>query len=183
MQYMVIGSDGKEYGPATVDTLKQWVTEGRLTPESPLKDFGSGESLSAGQVPDLFGPAPAMAAPPMVPNGTPTSYEQQYRGGSQDWSQAPSPYYRPNAVQSGRHPGTGMLWNSIIRSILALVFFFVLGGIGLIIGAYAVYYGYRAMASDHKLGKFAFGFSILCFLAIVVGWVLRLQSGHSPFSP
>jgi len=66
MQYFVIASDGKEYGPATVDVLRQWVSENRLTPQHMLKDAATGETLPASQVPGLF-PEPVAASPAMQP--------------------------------------------------------------------------------------------------------------------
>jgi hypothetical protein len=62
MQYLVVGPDGKEYGPATVELLKQWVVEGRLAPSSTLKDFASGQTVLASQVAELFPSGSAAAS-------------------------------------------------------------------------------------------------------------------------
>jgi len=70
------------------------------------------------------------------------------------------------------------MWNSIIRSIGAVCIFFFVGGFGLIFGAYAVYYGYRAMESDHKYGKLAFGISILALAAVLAGWAFRINGSR-----
>jgi hypothetical protein len=65
----------------------------------------------------------------------------------------------------------------LIWSGLAIVFFFALRGIGLIVGASAIFYGYRAMTSGHKLGMLAFVISIVAVAIIAVGWFIRLKGG------
>jgi hypothetical protein len=86
MQYYVIGPDGNKYGPADVPTLKQWVAENRLSPDSMLEDFGTGQRVTAGSVPDLFGDpqiaaAPtAQAGPTMSAPVTGTVYQQAPSG-------------------------------------------------------------------------------------------------------
>src|SRR5690242_14212687 len=123
MQYMVIGSDGKEYGPAGVDVLKQWAADKRLLPTSQLRDFQTGQLLYASALTEVFPPAiPAPSVPPA--------------GGA--WSQPPAPsnYVRPMVAGSaygGRDDGgSADFWWAIVRSGLALLFFFVFNGIGVI---------------------------------------------------
>src|SRR4051812_20967043 len=101
MQYFVIGPDGKEYGPATVDTLKEWVAQNRLGPQSMLKDFSSGVQLPASEVADLFpkavatavdpGYAPAYAAPAPSPMPAPAQPQQ-------NWSSAPAPHLQTRST-------------------------------------------------------------------------------------
>ena len=54
MQYYVIGPDGNRYGPGDVSTLKQWVAEHRLTPQTMLEDFDTGHRMPAASVAGLF---------------------------------------------------------------------------------------------------------------------------------
>ena len=66
-QYFVVAADGKEYGPANLETLRQWVREGRVVKATHIKK-GAGPTTFAGKLPelaDLF-PArdPAAAAAP-----------------------------------------------------------------------------------------------------------------------
>ncbi len=76
-QYWVIAADGKEYGPADVETLRQWVREGRIVQATHIRG-SSGPVQYAGKMPelaDLFpphgaaaaGPPPHAPAPPAVP--------------------------------------------------------------------------------------------------------------------
>ena len=53
MRYFVIGDDGQKYGPADLDLLTSWITEGRLLPTQQLEDESSGLRLAAGAVQGL----------------------------------------------------------------------------------------------------------------------------------
>ena len=53
MRYFVIGDDGQKYGPADLDLLNSWITEGRLLPTQQLEDESSGLRLAAGAVQGL----------------------------------------------------------------------------------------------------------------------------------
>jgi hypothetical protein len=56
---MVIGPDGREYGPAGLDTLRQWQAEGRIHGSTPVRT-SQGITLSIGQL------MPVTALPPVV---------------------------------------------------------------------------------------------------------------------
>ncbi len=47
MYYFVIGTDGARYGPADIDTLTQWVHEGRLIGSTVLLEYGTDRELRA----------------------------------------------------------------------------------------------------------------------------------------
>jgi hypothetical protein len=163
MEYFVLASDGTEYGPANLDTLKQWVREDRLRPESMLRDFHTGQRLQASQVPGLF----AATAPP--PAGQPSLG---------NWSQAPSasPYPRPGYTPTGNE-GSGALWGSILRSAAAVALFFVFHGIGLFFATYAVIYAFRAKSHGNQYANIAIAISLVAAAAVLIGWILRLSTG------
>ena len=70
--YKILGEDGKEYGPATVEQIRQWIRDGRLNAQTPAQREGTTEwqQLSAfAEFADLFPSAavpgaPATSAPP-----------------------------------------------------------------------------------------------------------------------
>lgn len=74
MQYYVIGPDGNRYGPGDIQMLRQWAAENRVTPETMLEDFSTGQRYPAAAVPGLFGapttyaPGPAESPYQMPPN-------------------------------------------------------------------------------------------------------------------
>ena len=67
MQYMVVWSDGKKYGPATIEVLNQWVLENRVTPDTMLETL-DGQPIPARDVPGIVfaGAAPAAAFVPSI---------------------------------------------------------------------------------------------------------------------
>ena len=65
-QYKIIGADGKEYGPVTATQLQQWVTEGRVNPQTRVQPDGSTDWKPLAEYPE-FQPAPATTAPPPLP--------------------------------------------------------------------------------------------------------------------
>ena len=73
--YKIIGSDGKEYGPVSLDQIKQWIQDGRAGAQTKVQPEGSTEWRLLGNIPELaqlleavatvnppraFSPSPAM---------------------------------------------------------------------------------------------------------------------------
>ena len=66
--YKIIGGDGKEYGPVTVDQLRQWVAEGRANSQSQVRPDGVADWQTLGSLPELaalFNAPPALISPPV----------------------------------------------------------------------------------------------------------------------
>jgi hypothetical protein len=67
--YKLIGTDGREYGPANADQVRQWIREHRLERQSPVFVPGSTDWTFVGLLPefaDAFpGSAPANPPPPL----------------------------------------------------------------------------------------------------------------------
>lgn len=53
MQYLVRGNDGNEYGPVDLQTLKKWVAEGRIMPDSQVTDNLSNRTMLASELQEL----------------------------------------------------------------------------------------------------------------------------------
>ena len=67
--YKIIGGDGREYGPATLEELHQWVTEGRVGPQTMVWD---GRAETWGPASQIFELAqafqqPGLKTPPATP--------------------------------------------------------------------------------------------------------------------
>ncbi|MCX7886492.1 MAG: CD225/dispanin family protein [Verrucomicrobiae bacterium] len=86
--YKVIGGDGKEYGPAGIEQLRQWLAEGRVTLQTPVRLDGTNVWQTLGSLPEFTTPgtAPPASVPPPVaaPALTPSS------------AQPTAPAYVPN---------------------------------------------------------------------------------------
>ncbi len=61
--HYMMGGDGRQYGPVSVDQIKQWVAEGRATAQTLLK-VESGEWKPLATFPEFAGVA--AGAPPVV---------------------------------------------------------------------------------------------------------------------
>jgi len=60
--YKVIGSDGKEYGPISLEQLRQWRTEGRINARTRVLGPGATEWKTASEFPEL-----GLTSPPGIP--------------------------------------------------------------------------------------------------------------------
>ena len=66
--YKIIGGDQKEYGPVSIEQMRQWITEGRVGAHTRVLPEGATEWKALGDLPEfaaaLPGPVPAMPAIP-----------------------------------------------------------------------------------------------------------------------
>lgn len=63
--YLIIGSDGKEYGPVTDTEVRQWIAEGRLNGQSMAKAESDSEFRPLSAFPEFAGAL--HSAPPTLP--------------------------------------------------------------------------------------------------------------------
>jgi Domain of unknown function (DUF4190)/GYF domain 2 len=71
--YKIIGEDGKEYGPATGEQLRQWIAEGRVESRTPVFVDGAKDWNFVGLLTEFAGCFAAPATPPAIappPRGT-----------------------------------------------------------------------------------------------------------------
>jgi hypothetical protein len=106
--YNIIGADGKQYGPISIEQMKQWIAEGRINAKSRVQETGAAEWKTAAEFPELgLGttggiPSSGSAVPPLP------------------------------AGQSAAQ-GSGLAIASLVLGILSLVCFGLLAGIPAII--------------------------------------------------
>lgn len=72
--YRIIGADGNEYGPVSVEVLRQWIAEGRANGQTKVLPEGATEWKRLEEVPELAQglpgrplPGPSPAAPATAP--------------------------------------------------------------------------------------------------------------------
>ena len=76
--YKIIGADGREYGPISLEILRQWISEGRANSETKVLPEGATEWKKLGELPEFAvgttqpssptaptAPAPVSPTPPM----------------------------------------------------------------------------------------------------------------------
>jgi uncharacterized RDD family membrane protein YckC len=66
--FIIIGGDGKEYGPVTADQVRVWINAGRANLDTKAKALGSEEWRRVGDFAEF---APPMGAPPMIAGEVP----------------------------------------------------------------------------------------------------------------
>ncbi|HEX4350066.1 MAG TPA: DUF4339 domain-containing protein, partial [Verrucomicrobiae bacterium] len=64
--YIIIGGDGKEYGPVTDADVRQWIAEGRLSAESRVKAESDAEFRALAQFPEFAEALKPAAAPGII---------------------------------------------------------------------------------------------------------------------
>ncbi len=68
--YKILGVDGREYGPATAEQLRQWIREGRANAQTKAQAEGTTEWKPIAAFPEFAdlagGPAPSSGTPPMA---------------------------------------------------------------------------------------------------------------------
>jgi hypothetical protein len=85
MAYYVVGPDGKETGPVSLDELVGWVRSGQLPRHAPVRDEGSQSPVQAGQMIELAGQFPpearrAASGNAVIPTGNPDALWAYYLG-------------------------------------------------------------------------------------------------------
>ncbi len=153
MEYMVIGADGKEYGPVDFAALVEWAKDDRVRPGSSVRELATGRVMSASEIPGLFIPA-AM-------NSQSSPY---YRPGSPG---AAPEYSRPVQINTG-----ALVW-SFVDSALAVIMGVAFGGFGVIWGAFGIVNGFRAKAEGHQLAPVAIGCACAGTIFAIVMWAIK----------
>lgn len=68
--FTIIGGDGREYGPATVEQIRSWLSSGRANLETQARRDGTGEWHRLGDFPEFGSPA---GEPPVIPDLPPVT--------------------------------------------------------------------------------------------------------------
>ena len=71
--YKIIGEDGKEYGPATAEQIRQWIAEGRVERRTPIFVDGAKDWNFAGLLPEFTNSFTVGGTPPIAPPKAGTS--------------------------------------------------------------------------------------------------------------
>ncbi len=155
MSYQIIGNDGRTYGPATLDQVRLWISQGRAESRTPVLVEGGASWSTLGLLPEF---APLFTSPPPV-TPSPTS---------------PPP--RPNPVTP---PTNSLATAGLVFGILSLLCCCCCGGfpfniLGLVFSLIAI-----VQINEHPehysglvqaiVGIALSGISFLIFLASIVG--------------
>ena len=75
--YTMLGGDGKEYGPATLEQMLSWIRDGRVSAATQVRRSDQNAWVSARDLPELQLPA-AGAVPPVAPMGGVLTADRQH---------------------------------------------------------------------------------------------------------
>ena len=78
--YRIIGADGKEYGPISLEQLKQWMAEGRASGQTKVRLEGSTEWKLVSDLPEIGVPPPVTTPGVMQPAGSFAPAQDQANG-------------------------------------------------------------------------------------------------------
>jgi hypothetical protein len=88
--YKIIGADGKEYGPISIEQLKQWSIEGRVNALTQVAREGTTDWRAFSTYPELAGPPPLPSGPmPGTISGAP-QYGPGYSNAAMDAVNGPA---------------------------------------------------------------------------------------------
>src|SRR5689334_25274045 len=68
--YKILGADGKEYGPVSIEQFRAWLAQGRVNAQTQTVESGRSDWKPAAQIPELA-PLFATLSPPPLPSGRP----------------------------------------------------------------------------------------------------------------
>jgi hypothetical protein len=102
--YKIVGADGKEYGPVSLDQMRQWIAEGRVNAQTQVQQAGAPGWQPATELPELSALFAARAA-----------------------ASAPSIGPSPQGPARGDAPQKGLAVTSLVLGILAFPTCFLTG--------------------------------------------------------
>lgn len=188
--FLVVG--GNRYGPANVDLLNQWATEGRVTAGMQAEQEGTGVTMPVEQIPGIKlspgAPPPAPPAGGPMPPGPGTGSEQSFASPPTMGAN----YYRPQYQYSGAPVDPVLskrVTTTLILSIVSLLFCCI-GGIFAIIYANQAQTALRrgdVVAVERSI-KNANGWLWVNFIVGALVWIFRIigivgaVSGHPPYN-
>lgn len=156
--YKILGADQKEYGPASADQVRRWITEGRITSRTQMRTEESNEWKPASEFHEfdaaLAGRTrPAQAASPGVAASM------------------------PPAVPPSGPPAAGLAITSMVLGILSFLGCFIFTGIPAIITGHIAHSRSRKRPEQYGGDGFAIaglvmGYASLVFVPLLAGMLL-----------
>jgi hypothetical protein len=95
--YKIIGTDGKEYGPVSIEQLRQWIAEGRVNAQTRVLPEGGAEWQVISSLPEFAG---SFTGAPALPGPLP--------------SMGPLPVNAPAVVDQVNGPAIGLIVTAVL---------------------------------------------------------------------
>jgi hypothetical protein len=149
MHYLVRGSNGKDYGPVDLVTLREWVHQGRIKADTKVRNTTNGMLLMATNMPELDGMFTANSA----------LQATIIAGG-----------YLGNKVNAEAEHAER--WEDykfvILMSILGMFFSLVFAWIAIVFNIIAMKRAYEAAKEQKPLAGLSFSIALLSMIAVLV---------------
>jgi len=145
--YRIIGADGNEYGPISLEQMRQWIADGRVNAQTRVQAAGVADWKTAAEFPELgFAPAGSvpgagLSSPPPLAGQTPPQQN-------------------------------GLAMTSFVLSLLSLVCFGFLAGIPAVICGHLARARARRSPGQYGGAGFALAGLIMGYVAVVVTLVI-----------
>ena len=154
MPYFVIGPDGSKFGPADILTLKEWVAENRVGPQTVLEDSDTSQRYGAFQIPGLF------EVPATQPYAA-TPGPQNYPPPGSMYANPPSPAQYPRMAPGSPDSNNDLVWSFVLFGIGATMCF-----LSPILCAFGIVQANKAIAKGNPTGSVA---RILNLILLIIG--------------
>jgi hypothetical protein len=145
--YKIQGADQKEYGPASVEQVRQWIAEGRLAANSQVQAEGSGEWKPLAGFPEF---AAALAAKTVT------------------GSTSGGPSLTPPPLSSSGGRATGLAVTSLVLGVLSVAGCTILTGIPAIITGHIAHNKSRRAPQQFAGGGLAIAGFVLGYLSLII---------------
>jgi hypothetical protein len=162
MRYIVRGTNGKEYGPIDLPTLIEWVRQGRVSPDTKVRNLDNGMLLMATNMSELTG----MFVANQSKQTTAISSGYLYGQSRLD----------PHAEQ----------WEDykfvIVMSVLGILFSMIIGWFGLIFCGIGMKRAYDAAREQRPMAGLGFSIALLSsFAVIAISFLMGYWAKHILF--
>jgi len=155
--YKILGTDQTEYGPASADQVRQWIADGRATPQTRAKAEAGGDWKSLSEFPEFAAALAARYAGPVprpsVPPGS------------------------PPPMSSNSPPANGMAKTSLILGVLSFLGCSILTGIPAIITGHIAHNRFRKAPQEFGGGGFAIAGLVLGYLSVALIPFIAILAG------
>lgn len=145
--YKIIGTDGKEYGPISLDQLRQWIAQGRINGQTRVQVAGATEWKTAAEFPEL-----GLASAGSVPGAA----------------------FSPPPLTGGQSPAqqNGLAITSFVLGLMSLLCFGFLAGLPAIICGHMARGRARRLPGQYGGAGFALAGLIMGYVSLLVSLLI-----------
>ncbi len=123
MKYFVLWHDGRKFGPADLETLTQWATEGRIQADTILESDADGSTTTIGELGIAVAAPQVHLLPPVTEHAPPTEQSRPTFEIPEEYPMGGGSPYPIESYYAGRKSDTSVAWGLIIGGFVAMFVF------------------------------------------------------------